>query len=370
MDTNSTSNDKPRGWLMRADVGLSVAFVALVAALVLPGTLAGDQVLGLNFFLPYAAVAAIYVLLALWSIFSVDGTVGRLDAKADTRPDPRLRAQNARVVLGTVFVVLVVLLYCPLFGRDVGIGGAWGSRAIASIGSVILGVEAMEFATAVSNALAITIVAQLMWGCACVASAAMPAPTGKDPEAMTYEELKDAADAATRRAGGCQRAVVELLQAGAAFAFVSTTALFLFFSFAEEIDGRTQEPRVPATAVCSIAQDDPALRSWRVKCELPEPTTAKPPTKGRVAASMAFAVGVAFAAVLFVSLLTAGRAVDAAIVDAERAARAMPGTTSFSSADWRKQQGLPESSLVQSVIQAAALFAPTAAAGLAVLLKS
>ncbi len=354
---NPTPSSPPR----HTGLGLTLAFLTMLLALVLPGTLAGDGVRKLNFFLPYAAVAAVFVLLAAWSIFTVDATVVRSSRDAGVALAGLLVPGTMRRLLAVTFLLVFVMLAVPWGQTDVGVGGVWGRDAIHAIGGYFGHRLAFNLLTAASNALAITAVAQLMWACACVHRMA-EASAGATPEFTAHQ--------ATQLAATCQRAVVELLQAGATFAFISTTALFLFFSLSEEIQALgSQAPPAP-TVACSVERQNPALASWHVQCRMPQPQST-PQAQGRVAASMAFAVGVAFAAVLFVSLLTAGRAVDAAIVRAERRARwAASSRASFSSTDWRKQQGLPESSFVQSLIQAVLLFAPTGAAGLAALLQS
>lgn len=379
----------------RTALGFVLAFVAMVGALLLPQAIGGAHAQKLSLFLPYVSMAAVFFLTGLWCLVAADDTTVRLPGL----PARRTGTLQGRVAAaGACFVALLLLLrYC------VGLGGNPGSDAIREIGRVVrLGEPLVQWTTAGASALSLMVVAQLMRGSFAVVQSVRAA--GPQPLDGPHEALP-----AVLR---CQRAVFELLQAGAVFAFVSTATLFLFFALADEVrrspigaggtsviaaasargaaassaDGCrwcVEAPAAGPNKAAAVAPPERRVRcearpsqvpasaaAWAIECTVPaEPR--REPAQGAQAASLAFAVGVSFAGVLFLTLFTAGRAVDRAIGRVEERARwlAELERRSFGGAEWRKQQGLPESGLAQSVIQAVVLFAPTAAAGLAALLK-
>lgn len=349
MNGGASSSVSSRG----IGTGLLVSLAVLGLALLAPQWIGSEGAYKLHLFVPFTAMTAINLLIALWCIFTTERSIGRLVGRSSGEEllfDPRFR----RTLWAACFVTLWLLLW-----HDFDLGGKNGRDAIADIGTVINGGKpTLQCIAGATNALALTTVMVLMCAAFLVVRSAAALP--------------ERAAKALPMLATCQRAVVDLLQAGTAFAFVSTTSLFLFFALADEVRNEKAGSKSTTTAVECVARPRGLVAGpWDLACTFPSsPDRAE--VKGLEAASMAFGVGVSFAAVLFVSLFTAGRSVDHAISRVEDVARraARWKRVSFSGPEWRKSLGLPESGLTQSIVQAVLLFAPTAAAGLAVLLKS
>ena len=333
-------------------IGFIGSFAVVVFALVAPQWIGTASAQDLRLFVPYTAMAATYFLLAIWCLLAIDRCIRDLIGGPATGQgflDPHVRW--AACALG--WLVLWLVLQQP----KIGLGGTPGRIAIENVGTAFTGgAQAMRYITGAANALALMVVVLLMYAAYAVVK--------------QLAHLSSDAPKTLPTLIACQRTVGELLQAGAAFAFVSTTTLFLFFALAEEVRTRPEAAKSTPPHECAFQLQAAGAATWTVDCQSPA-SVSRSQSRGAEAASIAFGVGVTFAGVLFIALFSAGRAVDRAVARAESTARsAPPSGATFHAAEWRRSHGLPESGLAQSVVQAVLLFAPTAAAGLAVLMKS